>query len=134
MMNILAFLLLITAGQAAGGTPETTAQPAQRRDAGLWIGGIFFAPDDIASATQEWDSLDGSPNVLITFTETGRAKFNRAQQGRVGEQLEIRMNGEIVSAPILREPISGNQVTISGAFTLDEAEAMARRIAPPRRP
>jgi len=134
MTNILVLLLLVSAGQTADRPAETVSQAAARQGTGLWIGGTFFAPDEIASATAERGVYSDLPNVVITFTEAGRAKFDLVQQGRVGEPLEISVDGEILSTPILREPIGGNQVAISGAFTIEEAEAMARRIAPPRRP
>lgn len=131
-MNILAFLLLLTAGQPAGVPPDPALPPAQQQRSGLWIAGIAFAPDDIASATQEFEGESALPNVVITFTESGRVKFQYAQQGRLNDQLEIRVDGEIVASPYLMEMITGNQISISGGFTREEAAALARRIAPPR--
>ena len=132
-MTVLAFLMF-----AALGNPpvEATADPppAERQRAGLWIAGTAFAPADIASAEQGFDGETAQPNVLITFTEPGRVKFERLQQGRIGEPLEISVGGEIVASPFLMEIITGDRMTISGTFTVEEARALARRIAPvPRR-
>ena len=70
---------------------------------------------------------------MITLTEPGRVKFARLQQELVEQVLEIRIDGELVASPFLLEPIAGNQMTIEGSFTVEEAKALARRIAPLRR-
>ena len=130
-MHVLTLLLLATLGQPAVEQP-VAPPPAQQHGPGLWIGGIAFAPEDIASATQQFDPSVATPNVVITFTDTGRAKFQQAQQGRLNQQLEISVDGELVSSPYLLEMIAGNEIAISGTFSVEEAAALARRIAPPR--
>lgn len=131
-MNFLALVLLATAGQPADGQ-ASAPPPAERSRPGLWIGDMAFAPADIAGAAQDYDGDTGVPIVLVSFTESGQAKFGQAQQGRLYQPLEISIDGEVVSSPILTEIISGNRVTISGQFTVEEAAALARRIMPPRR-
>jgi preprotein translocase subunit SecD len=132
-MTALAFLLLAAMGQPAA-EAAAVPTPAERKRTGLWIADTAFAPADIASAEQGFDGETAQPNVVITFTEPGRVKFERLQQGRVEQQLEISVDGEIVFSPYLTEIITGNQLAISGTFTVDEAKALARRIAPvPRR-
>ncbi len=129
-MHSIAILLLIT-GHLAIGQPLAPT-PAERARTGLWIADTAFSPGDIASAEQSFNPEYAQPNVLITFTEPGRVKFARLQQGRVEQVLEIGVDGEVVASPFLVEPITGNQITIDGNFTAEEAKALARRIAPPR--
>ena len=128
-MTISALLLLLATAQASEGQATTVTAESQR--SGLWIGEIAFAAADIAGAAQHWDDL-GTPIVIVTFTESGQAKFNQAQQGRVGQVLEIRVDGELVASPFLMEIVAGNRISITGSFTREEATALARRIAPPR--
>jgi preprotein translocase subunit SecD len=40
-------------------------------------------------------------------------------------QVAIVLNGAVVSAPAVQEPITGGTLQISGSFTQDEAEALA---------
>ena len=40
-------------------------------------------------------------------------------------QLAIVLNGAVVSAPAVNERITGGELQISGAFTQEEAEALA---------
>jgi len=132
-MRILALLLLAASGHQAHAQPATPPAAEQQRP-GVWIADTAFAPHDIASAEQAWDESSGQPNVLFTFTEPGRVKFARLQQGRVNQELAISVDGEIVATPFLLEIIAGNRMTISGSFSVEEAKALARRIAPvPRR-
>jgi preprotein translocase subunit SecD len=96
---------------------------------GLAIGGIAFAPADVESADQGWDDI-ARPVVLLTLSESGRAKFAALQRSDCeGQVLEIRVDGELVSAPVLREPIEGPGIMIDGAFTAEQAEALAARLA-----
>ncbi len=132
-MQILALLLFATIGQPRAGEVPPGTPSAEQRRSGLWIADTAFTPDDIASANQGWEDYSGMPNVIVTFTETGRVKFARVQLGRLEQPLDISIDGEIVSSPILREIITGNQVAIAGGLTTEDAAALARRIAPPRR-
>jgi preprotein translocase subunit SecD len=127
-MTIPALLLLLATAQAFGAQAPAVTAESQRP--GLLIGEIAFAAADIAGAVQDWDDL-GTPIVIVTFTESGQAKFNQAQQGRVGQVLEIRVDGELVASPFLMEIVAGNRISIAGSFTHEEAAALARRIAPP---
>lgn len=132
-MRILVVLLfVVSAHPAIGGMIAPTA--AERQRTGLWIDDTPFSLSDIERAEQGWDGETGVPNVVITFSEPGRVKFARLQQGRIEQTLTISVDGEIVATPFLLEIITGNQMTLSGPFTVEEAKALARRIAPARRP
>lgn len=131
-MSILPALLFLAANvQGAtepsrpGGDPAVLTQPS---GPGLWIGGIAFGGEDIATAEQSWDGSTGTPTVVLTFTDSGRDRFLRAQEGRLYQPIEIAVDGELISSPHLAERIEGRQVMISGAFTVEDAKALARRL------
>ena len=132
-MHSLALLLLIASAPGMIERTGTAPATAERQWAGLWIDDTQFLPADIAHAEQAFDGETGVPYVMITFTESGQAKFVQLQQRRTDSQLAIRVDGEIVASPWLMETISGNELAIEGQFTVEEAKALARRIAPPRR-
>jgi hypothetical protein len=109
--------------------PEPPVAPATP---GLAIADIPFAPADIASAEQTWEAQTGQPVVHLTLTESGRRKFQDLQRTDCESQiLEIRVDGELLSSPVLRERIEGAEITISGSFTEAEAEALAARLGGP---
>lgn len=131
-MSVLPILLFLAVNVQAYGEPAGASEPrpalTQASGPGLWIGGIPFGREDIRSAEQSWDGYSGSPNIILTLTDSGREKFQQAQDGRLGQPLEIAVDGELISSPHLAEPIEGHQVQISGTFTVDEAKVLARRL------
>lgn len=66
------------------------------------------------------------PYVSITFDEEGAALFEELTTKNVGKQIAIFVGGNLISAPNVNEPISGGQAQISGSFTLEEAQDLAR--------
>ena len=69
-----------------------------------------------------------SYEVGVTFTEEGTKKFGEATTANVGKQIAIIYDNEIVSAPVVNEPITGGQCSITGNFTQDEAYHLAQTI------
>ncbi|MDQ8757902.1 hypothetical protein RCO27_16875 [Sphingosinicella sp. LHD-64] len=110
------------------GLPEPGQATTQQSGPGLWIGGISFGREDVAAATQDFDSYTAVPIVVLTLSETGHAKFARAQEGRLHQVIEISLDGEVIASPILAEPIEGRQIMISGSFTVAEATRLAERL------
>ncbi len=78
---------------------------------------------DLAQSTVGFDSY-GMPNVRLQFTSEGAQKFAKVTEENVGKQLAIILDGNVKSAPSIREPILSGQAEISGDFSLDEARAM----------
>ena len=109
--------------------PDPPAAPAAP---GLAIAGVAFAPADIASAEQTWEEQTGQPVVQLTLAESGRRKFQALQRTDCeGQVLEIRVDGALVSSPVLMEPIAGAELMISGQFSVEEAQALAARLRGP---
>ncbi len=63
--------------------------------------------------------------VTVTFNGDGAKQFGELTAAHVGEQLAILLDGKIVSAPVLREPIWGGTAHISGSFTDEQARDLA---------
>lgn len=124
----IAFLLLmaVTATGTAPAPEPAPAAPAARQS-GLSIAGVPFSRADIASVEASFDDV-AMPIVLLNFSETGDRKFQAVQQGRVGQQLEVALDGEILVSPYLVEPIAGAQLSIGGSFTREETERLAARL------
>lgn len=72
--------------------------------------------------------LSNEPIVAVTFTDEGAELFAEITRNNVGEQLAIFLDGELVSAPVINEPITGGTAIISGNFTPDEARALAENL------
>lgn len=73
--------------------------------------------------------LANEPLVSVRFTPEGTALFSQITTENVGEQLGIFLDGELLSAPRINEPIVGGTAVISGGFTPDEARALAQNLS-----
>ena len=86
--------------------------------------------DHVASASLEVQPDPAGTQaylVVITLDEEGKEKFAQATADHIGEVINIRVNGEIVSAPVVQEPITGGSCVISGV-TWEEAESLAEQL------
>ena len=68
---------------------------------------------------------DGQPVVSFRFDAAGARKFGRITQDNVGRLFAIVLDGKVISAPRIREPILGGSGVISGSFTPDSANELA---------
>lgn len=66
--------------------------------------------------------------VSIEFNKIGTEKFAKLTKELINKQLAIFINGELMSAPVVREAITDGKVQISGGeygFSYNEAKEMA---------
>ncbi|MGD9664427.1 MAG: protein translocase subunit SecD [Novosphingobium sp.] len=100
--------------------PETTgvAGIAVRR-----LGGI--KGDSLTNAQQTFDGQTNEPVVSITFNQQGGAKFAKLTTENVNKPFAIILDGKVLSAPNINEPILGGSAQISGSFTVDSANQLA---------
>jgi len=69
------------------------------------------------------DQITGQPQVGLAFDASGTQKFAAWSTEHVGEPLTIVLDKRVVSAPVVREPITNGRAAISGG-DIDQAEAM----------
>ncbi len=68
---------------------------------------------------------DGQPVVNFRFDKAGGRRFGDATTENAGQRMAIVLDGRVISAPVIREPITGGQGIISGSFTVQEATDLA---------
>lgn len=66
------------------------------------------------------------PYVSIQFNDEGGKLFEELTKRNVGKPLAIFVGGELISAPNVNEAIAGGRAQISGSFTIEEADNLAR--------
>jgi preprotein translocase subunit SecD len=85
---------------------------------------IIVTNDDISDSQM----IDGATptrfGVAVTFNTSGADKVGQATARHVGELIAMPIDGDVISAPRLRSPISTSAV-ISGDYTKPEAERIA---------
>ena len=67
----------------------------------------------------------GQPVVRFRFDSVGARRFGEATQQNVGRPFAIVLDGKVISAPVIREPILGGEGIISGNFTFQSANDLA---------
>ena len=87
------------------------------------LGPALMTGDKLVRAQAGYNS-NGQIVVSMVFTEEGSIQFEKITTENVGKQLAIVLDGEIKSAPVIRQAISGDAV-IEGIDTLEEAKDIA---------
>jgi protein-export membrane protein SecD len=68
---------------------------------------------------------NGEPVVSFHFDSAGARQFGRITQENVNKLFAIVLDGKVISAPRIREPILGGSGIISGSFTVQSATELA---------
>ncbi|MDE0781106.1 MAG: protein translocase subunit SecD, partial [Alphaproteobacteria bacterium] len=68
---------------------------------------------------------DGKPIVTFRFDTAGGRIFGEATQNNVGTRLAILLDGEVISAPVIRSAILGGSGIITGQFSVDEVTELS---------
>lgn len=86
---------------------------------------VMISGDQLESAQQSFEQRSGSPVVSIAFNGQGAQTFARVTRQNVGKRFAMIIDGKVLSAPNINEPINGGQAQISGNFTVESANALA---------
>ncbi|GII65444.1 protein translocase subunit SecD [Sphaerisporangium krabiense] len=88
---------------------------------------------EVAGANSGVDSTTGEWIVQVNFKSAGASQFAKitgqitsAPQPR--NQLAMVLDGVVISAPVIEEPIPGGQARISGSFTQKTADDLANQL------
>ncbi len=68
---------------------------------------------------------EGLPVVSFVFDGVGAKKFAEATSNSVGKRFAIVLDNQVISAPVIREPILGGRGIISGNFTVEAAKDLS---------
>ena len=86
---------------------------------------IILSGDNLVDAKPSMNSQTNETVVSFTLDRVGAKKFGKATSSGVGKRLAIVLDGKIISAPSVREPIIGGAGQISGNFTFQSATDLA---------
>jgi preprotein translocase subunit SecD len=87
------------------------------------LGGI--RGDSLTNAQQQFEQQSNQPVVGIQFDTQGADKFARLTSENVNKPFAIILDGQVLSAPNINEPILGGSASISGGFTVQSANQLA---------
>jgi preprotein translocase subunit SecD len=86
---------------------------------------VLVSGGELTDAQPGFDQRSGEPIVSFRFNSTGSRKFAQATSENVGQPFAIVLDNEVISAPVIREPITGGSGQISGSFTVQAANELA---------
>ena len=86
---------------------------------------IILSGDNLIDAKPTMNSQTNETVVSFSLDRVGAKKFGKATSTGVGKRLAIVLDGKIISAPSVQEPIIGGNGQISGNFTFQSATDLA---------
>ena len=120
-----------------GGPDGQTSQNSDRRGRGLTLPSAEFPGREYRvarKATLTGDMLTnaapsfsqgGQPVVTFSLNSIGSRRFCRLTKEHTNRPFAIVLDGEVISAPNINEPICGGSAQISGNFTVQETSDLA---------
>jgi preprotein translocase subunit SecD len=86
---------------------------------------VMVSGEDLTDAQPGFDQRTSEPIVTFRFNTRGARRFAQVTQENVGRPFAIVLDNEVISAPVIREPILGGSGQISGNFTVQQANDLA---------
>ncbi|MBO7053122.1 MAG: protein translocase subunit SecD [Alphaproteobacteria bacterium] len=85
---------------------------------------VEVSGDSLKNSEASFDQ-NNMPVVTTEFDSSGARRFAKLTTEHVNERFAIVLDGKVLSAPTIREPIPGGRGQISGGFTLQGAKDLA---------
>ncbi len=88
---------------------------------------VMVAGDRLVDASAGFDSRTGEPTVNFRFDSVGAREFGDVTKSFPGgtQRFAIVLDKQVISAPVINEPILGGSGQISGSFTAESANDLA---------
>src|SRR5215467_683890 len=120
----------MSAEQALQGRPPPESEivygsKAENRQPYLLEKRVIVSGEELTDAQPGFDQRTREPIVSFKFNTSGARKFGQVTQENVGRPFAIVLDDEVISAPVIREPILGGSGQISGSFTVESANNLA---------
>jgi len=85
---------------------------------------VMVSGEELIDAKQSFDQ-NNQPVVSIQFNGSGARKFGRVTAQNVNRPFAMILDGKVLSAPNINEPILGGSAQISGNFNVESANQLA---------
>lgn len=114
--------------------PEETKNILAAQDKGESVSeDPYFIPSELNGrylkrAELQFDATTNAPLISVEFNNEGADLFEKITERNIDRPLGIYLDGVLLSAPMVREKISGGKAQITGQFTIKEARDLVRRL------
>ncbi|AVX31951.1 protein translocase subunit SecD [Carboxydocella sp. ULO1] len=89
-------------------------------------GKTVLTGEDLKTAQTGIDPYTNQPEISLTFTSEGARKFAEITTKNVGKPIAIYLDEQLLTNPVVKEPITNGQARITGNRTVEEAENIAK--------
>ena len=79
----------------------------------------------VSDARQDYDQ-GGRPEVSVGMNPTGARKWAKMTGANIGRQVAIVLDDYVYSDPVVQSEITGGNTSISGSFSIEEAQDLAQ--------
>jgi preprotein translocase subunit SecD len=86
---------------------------------------VAMSGETLVDSQPGYDQRTDEPIVTFRFNDIGKRQFARITQDKVGVPMAVVLDGMVLAAPVIREPILGGSGQISGGFTVESANNLA---------
>ncbi|MFD1701390.1 protein translocase subunit SecD [Methylopila henanensis] len=86
---------------------------------------VIVSGEDLQDAQPSFEQNTREPVVSFRFNNRGAQAFAQVTRENVGRPFAIVLDNKVISAPVIREPITGGQGQISGSFTVESANDLS---------
>ncbi len=84
--------------------------------------------DVISDASQVFDQLGANPEVSMTMNSKGTKQWGKMTTANVGKFVAVVLDDYVYSAPRVNDAITTGRTSISGQFTIEEAQDLANAL------
>ncbi|MCA1491190.1 protein translocase subunit SecD [Sinorhizobium alkalisoli] len=86
---------------------------------------VAISGERLADAKVGFDQRTNQPVVDFSFDSLGARQFAEITRENVGRPFAVVLDGKVLTAPVINEPILGGRGQISGNFTAEEATVLS---------
>lgn len=86
---------------------------------------VELSGDRLSDARVNFDPQTNEPVVSFRFDSAGASRFAEITRENVGHPFAIVLDDKVLSAPVIREPITGGSGQISGSFSAETASTLS---------
>ncbi|OHV73305.1 protein translocase subunit SecD [Ensifer sp. LCM 4579] len=86
---------------------------------------VAISGERLADAKVGFDQRTNQPVVDFSFDSLGARQFAEITRENVGRPFAVVLDGKVLTAPVINEPILGGRGQISGHFTAEEATVLS---------
>ncbi len=84
--------------------------------------------DVVSDASQVFDQLGANPEVSMSMNSKGTKQWAKMTEENTGKFVAVVLDDLVYSAPIVNGPIPNGRTSISGGFSIEEAQDLANAL------